>query len=256
MTEPTASGDSSYARMHQEAGIGSRYDERIYASGGYDDFIWSLERPILQEIVRGARARLGSIRYLDFACGTGRVISSVEGLVDSSVGVDISPHMIEPARGKVSRSELMVADILADPDVAVGPYDLVTAFRFFLNTEPAIRTAVLAQLRRRLAAPDSLLVFNIHGNSRSSLGLTSVYRRLRGWGSAWLMSEADARRMVEAAGFEVESVRGFGLWPKRLYVSPVGGLVRAVDRAVSAIGILRPISHDLLFVCRRGGQPD
>jgi SAM-dependent methyltransferase len=242
---------SSYADMHQVSGVGTRYDGEVYAPGSYDDQVWSLQRPHLEALLRDFETRHGRFKYLDFACGTGRIISVGERFAGESTGVDISPHMIERAATRVSSSRLIVANILTDPSSIDADYDVITAFRFFLNTEHEMRVAVMASLASRLRTPDSLLVFNIHGNARSTLAVTSMYRRLRGWGPAWLMSHREVRALVEGSGLEIVDRIGFGLWPRRLYRTRVGGVLRAIDRWAIARRRLRSVSHDLLYVCRK-----
>jgi len=242
---------SSYADLHQVTDVGVRYDRDVYAPGTYDDHVWSLQRPHLEVLLSDFQARHGRVKYLDFACGTGRIISVAERFAAESTGVDISPFMIERAATRVSRSRLVVANVLADPASIDDDYDVITAFRFFLNTEPEMRVAVMASLAGRLRGDDSLLVFNIHGNATSSLALTSIYRRLRGWGPAWLMSHREVRGLVEGSGLTIVDRMGFGLWPKRLYRTPIGPMIRAIDRWAVRNRLLRPISQDVIYVCRR-----
>jgi SAM-dependent methyltransferase len=247
------SGETSgYARMHQSEGIGDRYDELIYAAGGHDDFMWSLQRPYLERIVRAQRASLGHVKSLDFACGTGRIVSVVETLVDDATGVDISPFMIEPARRKVTRARLLVADIFEQPDAVDSDYDLITAFRFFLNTEHEMRQRVMSSLAGRLAGPDARLVFNVHGNSHSVMAPVALYKRLRGWGRTRMLSHGEVRRLVEDAGLRIEAWYGFGIWPPRMYRGPLRRFAEATDRLASGNRHLGRFGRDLVFVCRRG----
>ena len=52
------------------------WDRVVYAPGTYDSFIWSLQREIVVALASGLAARRPSIAYLDFACGTGRVLAA------------------------------------------------------------------------------------------------------------------------------------------------------------------------------------
>ena len=241
---------SEYARMHQVEGIGARYDEVIYRDGGYDAFVWSRQRPILEDVMRRQRATIGQLRALDFACGTGRILSVVDRLADDVTGVDISRFMIEQARPKVAHARLLVADVLDQPD-AIGPaYDLITAFRFFLNTEDRMRARIMALLAGRLAGPEARLVFNIHANQHSMSGVAGLYRSVRGWEPGRFMTYRQVRRLLEDAGLRVEACHGFGILPPRLHRGPGSGLARAIDRRTAGRGLFRPVCRDLLFVCR------
>ncbi len=112
----------------------------------------------------------GPAKLLDFACGTGRILSVVEDKVASSDGVDISEEMAMLAKGKCSRSNISVGNIVTNPDLANADYGIVTSFRFLLNTDPLTREQVLIELRKRLANSKGVLIVNVHGN-RSSLVL-------------------------------------------------------------------------------------
>jgi SAM-dependent methyltransferase len=252
-SESRSGRDSRYARLHQVEDVGVRYDRQEYGAGGHDEFLWSLVRPFLRRLVTEQRLARRPIRYLDFACGTGRIVSALEDLVDDSTGIDISEYMVEEARAKVRHTRLVVADVLEEPDAVGGPYDLVTAFRFFLNTDDFVRPRAMAWLARQLAGPHSRLVFNVHGNATGTLALTSLYMRLRGWGPARLLGYRQVRELAEAAGLRIEACYGFGLFPRRLHRGLLRRPVQAIERRAAASRLLRPISHDVLYVCRKAG---
>lgn len=248
---PTTSRGSAYVRLHEVADVGVRYDRDVYAAGSHDEFLWSLERPLLLRLASARRDACGRLRYLDFACGTGRILSTVEVLADEAYGVDISPHMVDQARPKVRAARLVVADVLEDPDAVDRDFDLVTAFRFFLNTEDGLRQPVMAWLASRLAGPDARLIFHVHGNASSTLLLTSLYMRLRGWGSARLLGIRRVRELTSEAGLVIEAAHGFGLFPRRLHRGLLRRPIQAIERMAAGSRWLRPLSHDVIYVCRR-----
>jgi hypothetical protein len=51
------------------------YDAKLFAPGSFDAAMWERERLLIDRVVQQHVPRLGS--YLDFACGTGRVLSYV-----------------------------------------------------------------------------------------------------------------------------------------------------------------------------------
>lgn len=253
MTEDTESGRrhaSAYAQLHMAGWVARHYDDVMYAGESYDSFIWSVERPVLRRAVAAMRRPRGPFRYLDFACGTGRIVSALEDLADQALGVDISSDMLSAAGAKVEHARLRAGDLLEDPDLAAGPYDLVTAFRFFLNTEPEMRARVMPALASRLAGPDARLIFNIHQNKLGML-VNAAWRRLHGWPALHALTYWDARRLTRSAGLEIEAWYGFGLFPDRLYRGRSGPIARAVDRLLAGRTPLRWLSRDLVFVCRR-----
>ncbi|NKC10833.1 MAG: methyltransferase domain-containing protein [Gammaproteobacteria bacterium] len=50
-------------------------------------------------------------RYLDFACGTGRVTQVTEPMAMQSLGVDVSPNMLEQARQRCPSTQFFQIDI-------------------------------------------------------------------------------------------------------------------------------------------------
>jgi len=246
---PSADQSSPYARMHLAGWVPVNYDQVIYAPDSYDSVMWSLERPFLREIASSLEPPAGGLRLLDFACGTGRIVGALEDLAAQSSGVDISPDMLSAARSKAPRTQFVAGDILAQPDLAPGPYDLITAMRFFLNTEDEMRGRVMLALGRLLAGPDSRLVFNIHMNSAHFIP-NSIYRRLHGWPSYRTMSYRQARRLVRDAGLEIVQVHGFGLVPERFYRGPLDRAARWLDRITAGRTAIRWICRDMVFVCK------
>jgi SAM-dependent methyltransferase len=245
---------SAYAEMHKADWVPTHYDTVIYDPAGYDTFIWGLQQRVLRPIVQRLASKHATFKYLDFACGTGRIVSAFQDLATEAVALDVSPQMAARAATRTPDHVVVKSgDLLEIPELADADYDLITAFRFFLNTEPDMRPRVMRALAERLHGREARLMFNIHGNAWSSVAFKLLYQRLRGWGRASQMSYPAVRRLVADAGLEIESVHGFGLAPYRLYRSPVGLLVRHLDKwAVGKPG-LRWISHDLVFVCRRAG---
>ena len=64
--------------------------ERQYEKHSYGEILWQIEQQHLLEFVREFRQSHSRIDYLDFAAGTGRVISFLEEHVDSALGIEIS----------------------------------------------------------------------------------------------------------------------------------------------------------------------
>ena len=50
--------------------------------------------------------------------------------------IDVSPDMLALAGARCPRARLIRGDVTTTPGLAPGPFDLITAFRFFLNAEP------------------------------------------------------------------------------------------------------------------------
>src|SRR5256885_225851 len=119
-------------------GAGDEWDAVAYAPDTYDSFQWELEKAVLIPLVK----RLSEhqpVKYLDFACGTGRVLMAVEPWVAEAHGVDVSSEMVRVAARKSDRVSIRLADLLVTPEAADSDYDLITVFRFFQNATPGVR---------------------------------------------------------------------------------------------------------------------
>ena len=247
---------ANYSDRFQKQEAVAAYEAKEYGAGSYASLIWDLQRPVLEKIVTDfRRSQPGPVRLLDFACGTGRVIASLEPLVDVAEGIDISENMVEVARAKCSRARLQVGDVVASPDILQKPYDVITNFRFLLNAEPELRSRVLQRLRTVLREPDGLLVVNVHGNTRSLRHPAIVWRRWRErtkQTGAMLneMSPAEARQLLHETGFEIVRRFGFGMLPPTFYRTPLRGAAAAVDKFLAGENGWRDSAIDLLFVCR------
>ena len=132
------------------------------------------ESVILQDLVVKMRLRKQRIEYLDFACGTGRIISFLEDKVDSATGIDISPFMLDRAATKVKKARFLCGDITATGAAVEGHYDLITCFRFLKNAEADLRQAALGQLAKRLRDADSRVVVNCYGGNPFSFKIMLV----------------------------------------------------------------------------------
>ena len=244
-----AGTESPYVAFHQQDWIPEFYDEVVYQPGGYDDHSWRmLQRPMLERVVAAMPQR--QIRCLDFACGTGRILSAVEPLVAKIVGIDTSEQMLSKARARGTSARLFCTDILIDESAAREKYDLITAYRFFLNTEPELRARVMEKLASMLDGPDARLVFNVHGHVPSSISLTSLHRRLHGWPPVNSMSIGEIRKLIGDAGLEAVEWRGFGLFPNRLYRSWLAGACKWFDRVAARIKWAHLLSLDVVTVCK------
>jgi SAM-dependent methyltransferase len=255
MSSQTPSPSGNYSARFQEKSAAAEYDAKEYGAGSYSSCIWDMQRPVLEKIVADfRRTQPGPVRLLDFACGTGRVVASLEPLVDTAEGVDISENMVEVARGKCPQVKLQAGDILSQPEMLQPQYDVITCFRFLLNVEPELRGRVLKRLREVLR-PDGLLLVNVHGNSHSLRHPAILWRRWRERTqktNAMLneMSPAETEKLLRASGFQVVRRFGFGMLPPTIYRTPLRKLAVAVDESVAGESWLKAWAIDTLFVCR------
>jgi ubiquinone/menaquinone biosynthesis C-methylase UbiE len=242
--------EKGYRESHTDPGKGAEY-EHLYATDSWNRYVWEREQQILQRAIADHLAGV-DIRYLDFACGTGRVISFLEDQVSEATGVDVSPSMLEQARGKVTTARLVEADITRDDVLPKGSFDLITAFRFFVNAEPALREAGIAAMSE-LLAPGGILVFNNHHNSAAPYvqAVRSTLRFNDGLKEYNVMSRKQMESLASGAGLKIIDVMSAGLLrvPKLHFKEET--LARWDDAAARRAWLGR-FSEDLVAVCTKG----
>jgi len=227
------------------------YDARLFAPGSFDAAIWEGEQRLLDRIVQEHVPRRQS--YLDFACGTGRVLSHLERSFATSVGLDISATMLAAARGRVPTARFVEGDAARDPAVLAGErFDFISAFRFFLNAQPSLRDAAMSFLASALRDDDSRLLFNVHGNRFSTRAVVAAKAKLtREQFSS--MSIAESVDLAARHGLQVVEWYGIGSYDKALLrILPRGAWRWAEAHAA----LPRRFAVYLYFLCRRQQQSE
>jgi SAM-dependent methyltransferase len=240
--------DISYRDSHKYASKGAEYEQH-YKTQAWERFLWSRE----QEIILGVLDKYFAgrdIHLLDFACGTGRITGFLENRVKTSTGIDVSGSMLAIAREKLERTEIIEADITAGNVLKPRKFNLITAFRFFLNAEPNLRYAAIGALTE-LLTDDGYFVFNNHHN------FGSPWIKLLEWchqkrnpdGIFNVMSINEMKNLAEAAGLEVVEFYPIGFF--HLPKIPVSyRLNRAIDYMACRFKFLSRYSESPIAVCR------
>jgi SAM-dependent methyltransferase len=253
---------SVYSEHYQrEATSGAAYDRSL--GNRFELALHELEGRELRELFRRLRDSDPHTRYLDFACGTGRILAVFQDLIRDKVGVDTSDGQLAVARRKVPDAVLIKGNVVTDPDLLGGRrFDLITCFRLFLNLEPEYRVPILQALRGLLAPGGHLIVDN-HMNRYSVLGAAAfAAHHVFGMprkphvppgkrGIISTMSEREMRQALGAAGLEVREVRRLFLLPGHgsAMLLPERWLV-PVEAVFSRIPGLNRASKNQIFVCR------
>jgi predicted TPR repeat methyltransferase len=201
----------SYRDSHKYSSKGFEY-EAYYQTQRWERFLWSRERQIIQQILKKYFAGR-EIHLLDFACGTGRITSFLENHVKTSTGVDVSGSMLAIAKKKLKRTEIIEADITVDNVFKGRKFNLVTAFRFFVNAEPHLRSAAMEALAG-LLSKDGYFVFNNH-QSYGSPWIKLLYMRHQQKYSQSIfnvMTIDEMIRLVEDVGMEIVELYPVGFF--------------------------------------------
>jgi SAM-dependent methyltransferase len=192
------------------------------------------------------------LRYLDFACGTGRVIGFVGEHFESVQGVDISKSMLEYAKAKAPEAKLICGDITEDDSIIGDDYDLITTFRFFLNAQPSLRAKVIKVLADKLSG-EGILIFNIHNSKPSLLWLQNLIKGCVTFTPKPTLSRGDVMSLVANVNLEVIETRETGIMLKCLHRIMPSKLWLKSDEIFCRIPILRKFASHVLYVCRRRG---
>jgi SAM-dependent methyltransferase len=242
-----APAPSSYRESHLGAAKAQSYDEDLWDSSAAKGLDWIVEQRLLASVLRSAGSP-ASGSAADFACGSGRVLEFLDRYFPAPVGIDVSPDMLALARARCPRARLILGDVTTVPGLAPGPFDLITAFRFFLNAEPSLRSGVLAWMRASLR-PGGLIVANFHLNPASLRGMY-LRARMSPAGRIPMMGIADARELFTDNGFAVRRVFGYSYLPYRRDGRRLRGprLRRRAEMIMAGSKRLQPIAGSFLVV--------
>ncbi len=242
-----------YRTSHLSPGKGLSY-EASFQRLPYRRIVWKWEQQVLHYLFTRIRREKRFIRYVDFACGTGRILCFAERYVDEALGIDVSATMLNVAADKVRRSRLVLGDLTKQQMLDENSVDIVTAFRFFLNAQPDLKEEALRAIGRALA-DDGYLIFNIHMNKGCVLERAiHAYRRIRNiqHGHAVSMSIHDVQMLLNGTNFEIIELYHYGLIPvshedQRFMI----GFIDALERLLSRVSFLSPYSQYIIYVCKK-----
>jgi len=148
-----------YRDSHQQRG--ESYDQFISSSPA-DAYMDKWEAIRLREILARLFAGRKIGRYMDFACGTGRITKVMEAYATESIGVDISESMIAKAKENTAATSFVHADLTRE-DPELGKFNVVSSFRFFGNAQDELRHDALRAITKYLEV-GGLLIINNHRN--------------------------------------------------------------------------------------------
>lgn len=246
--------EGSYRQAFSTASSADNYDEVVYAPGSNAEVLWRVEAPIVRRLAETALRSRTHTRHLDFACGTGRVLSLLEDLAEETVGIDISAPMLARAGARCRRARLVCTDVTrSDADVE-GLFDLITSFRFLTNAEPGLRSAALKVLHEHLK-DDGVLIVNAHSNPFGYRAVLLPYHWFRdylhGRPLFGYLSNRHARRLLHEAGFEVRQTIGMGIVPGKLHRFVPRGWGEVIESRFAGTPGIQAIGNNQVFVCTK-----
>jgi SAM-dependent methyltransferase len=168
--------------------IGDRYDEAFpHKEGQLDSGAW-----LAKTLPPGSR-------ILDLGCGTG--LPTARQLTDAGhrvVGVDLSPGMLDLARGNVPGAEFHLADLADLRDGRLGTFDGVAAF-FTLLMLPRPEIPHALRMLHGMLRPGGLLALSMVEADVDDFAIPFLGNTIRV--SGYLREEL--HRVVCEAGFDV-----------------------------------------------------
>lgn len=236
-----------YRSSHLYAGKRIEYTQS--SSKPHRLLIWQQEKTILKKIVE--RHCDTSFQHLDFACGTGRILSFIDSFSLSSIGVDVSSEMLSGVPARL-RDQVYCCDITEESIFsAQTEFDLITAFRFFPNAEITLRHEAIESLKCILSS-NGILVFNNHRNSSSYFcRLWSLLNRRPYRG----MSIMECKQMLKHHDLVILETHNLSIFPESLDHSLTGIPLKlaCLFERIYFLLLRRvlPMSCDTIFVCKK-----
>jgi len=166
-----------------------------------------------------------------------------------------SSTMLQIACANVPTASIIEADITRADALGSSCFDLITAFRFFPNAEPMLRSEVMVKLIEHLE-PGGYLVFNNHKQQNS------LVRRILRWCNRRLsdedmMSAEEVQNLVCGAGLHVVIAYPLGILPITEKRTPRPyWLIAGLEDLVSRIPGVLPLAQNVIYVCRKPLHPD
>ncbi|HZE38050.1 MAG TPA: hypothetical protein VE172_04485 [Stackebrandtia sp.] len=240
---------TNYTAVFQDPKAVEKYAEETYAAGTFSSQVSRRQEEWLRGFVTEA-FDTAPVHH-DFACGTGRAMRMLEGVVAESHGYDTSEAMLSKARSIGTPGVLHhIGEIGGLPTSAKRPA-IVTMFRLLLNASPQVRDRALEFAAGMLPDADAgVLICENHGHSRSLRKLRKVLGRPGDWFRE--LSHPEVEGLFERHGFELATVQGFTLLTRGFYERPPFKWVApAVDSALARSRWGTRYASDVLYVARR-----
>lgn len=238
---------SDYRTSHANHQKAVSYAKQFQDKYSMKHLYWQLEREILQNILSEYNTHY--MHLLDFACGTGRIIGSLEGWFDKVTGIDISHNMLQMARKASKKSVLVCGDVTQENFNLNGSYHVITAFRFFLNADAGLRRQVLQWIHDHLRA-GGILICNFHLNPKSLMG---IYYRFYSWTHRSpkpnFLSFTDAHALLAGSHFRIIGIYPYGyLFYRRSGLRFPQKTLLALERRLMRLSWLAPHARNFIAV--------
>lgn len=232
-----------YRLSHMTSDKASGYD-LSFITDPWRAYLWRSEQDVLAKVLRRHFPERPAA-HLDFACGTGRILSFLRERVGCSMGVDISAEMLKVAAANVPDVRLVQADITQSDVFGDETFDLITAFRFLANAQEELRVKALRTLADHLS-PQGRLVLNNHKNHSSLLHRLGrlMHKHTR------TLSHRHLCQLLRQVGLEILEAYPLGVMPATdAHMLLPAWTHRAVDATVGRGPLGLELAQDIIYVC-------
>ncbi len=241
---------ADYLEIFQNEATVEKYEQVVYAADSYASAINRRQRVYLRRLVKRAFPYRRPAQH-DFACGTGRAIRILHGLVRDAHGYDTSEPMLAKAKelGAYARLHLVSAQGEAPEPIETDSPVLVTIFRLLLNADEELRRRAIAFAASALRNYDAgLLVVENHGNRQSLRHL------LLDRSSPWFaeLDHEEVAELLDQFGFTIVERRGFAMFSRGWYGNPwLRPVAETIDNVCARTGWFSRWAVNVLYVARR-----
>lgn len=243
---------ADFTDLFRDEAVVAKYEHVTFAPDSYASAIGRRHRLYLRRLVKRAFPYRRPVQH-DFACGTGRTIRNLHGLVRAAHGYDTSEPMLTRAEELGVRAHLHLVPATADvPDPApTDPPALVTIFRLLLHVDDEVRERAIAFAAKVLRNYDAgLLVVENHGNRQSLRHLRHRHHARSPWFQE--LDHTEVTELLDRHGFTIIERRGFAWFPQgwygRSYLRPIATII---DRLLTRAGWAAPWAVNVLYTARR-----
>ena len=246
-----------YRHSHTEKGKGKVYHQS-FEIHNYRKSIWDWEQKVLGNILQKKLNSNSTI--LDFACGTGRILKFLSSLSDNVTGVDVSDSMLEVTRKNIPDVEIIQADITVD-NVLIKDrkFDVITAFRFFLNAQNPLRIEVLNALHP-LLKKDGIFILNNHGNAlgigtflgKWAISAKNKFRKSDEAFTYNILSEGKLKKLLHESGYTITGTYHRNVFPILNEKTKFDfSKVTKLEDWFSSRKFFRPFARNIIYVCQK-----
>ena len=239
-----------YRDSHLNKGI--EYDEK-FKDNSYRSLLWDIEKKILKKFISKYFSKPIE-NYLDFACGTGRVLSFMGQYSNNSIGVDVSESMLSVARDNVKESKIIFGDITKDSTILNNlEFDLISAFRSFPNAQNELCVETL-MIFNKILKNEGYLVFNNHRNHHNLIinRLKRFIKFLINKKHTIIFSESEVKQLLYKCGFKIVKKYHSGVFnSNETKKVSKNSILTQIELLCMNLPFAKYFSHNVIYVCKK-----